>query len=283
VQRIFVGDVQGCADEFGDLVARVENEIGRDYELWLVGDVVNRGPASLRALQKLRALQDGGRARVVLGNHDLSLLRVAYGQRDLVADDTFQDVLEAGDAESWLEWVRGWPLVEAGRLGAQDFAMVHASVAPGWSLDQLAANARRVEERLRESRREAKRLLAAKPGDDPDADVLARLTRARSVEARGRWSSREPATPDDAWHRRWSARDPAYGVVYGHWATQGLHVARNLRGLDTGCVYHGAYGDRYLTAWLPSHDDATPFAVPDERFLRIPGRGRRPRLRSGNG
>ena len=283
VQRIFAGDVQGCADELGDLVARIENEIGRDYELWLVGDVVNRGPASLRALQQLRALQDGGRARVVLGNHDLSLLRVAYGQRDLAPDDTFQEVLEAGDAESWLEWVRGWPLVESGRLGAQDFAMVHASVAPGWSLDELAANARRVEERLRESRREAKRLLAAKPSDDPDADVLARLTRARSVDARGRWSSREPATPGDAWHRRWSALDPRYGVVYGHWATQGLHVAPNLRGLDTGCVYHGAYGDRYLTAWLPSGDDATPFAIPDERFWRIPGRLRRPRLRRENG
>jgi bis(5'-nucleosyl)-tetraphosphatase (symmetrical) len=282
VQRVFAGDVQGCADELGDLVARIENEIGRDYELWLVGDVVNRGPASLRALQQLRALHDGGRARVVLGNHDLSLLRVAWGQRDLASDDTFQEVLEAGDADAWLEWVRGWPLVETDRLGAQDFAMVHASVVPGWSIEELAANARRVEARLRESRREAKRLLAAKPTDDPDADLLARLTRARSVDARGRWSSREPAAPGDAWHRRWAAQDPKYGVVYGHWATQGLHVATNLRGLDTGCVYHGAYGDRWLTAWLPSRDDATPFAVPDERFWRIPGRGRRPRLRREN-
>ena len=255
---------------------------GRDFELWLVGDVVNRGPASLRALQQLRALHDGGRARVVLGNHDLSLLRVGYGQRDLAPGDTFQDVLEAADADAWLEWVRSWPLVETGRLGAQDFAMVHASVAPGWSLEQLAARARRVEARLRESRREAERLLAARPEDDPDADVLARLTRARSVDARGRWSSREPASPEDAWHRRWAAQDPDYGVVYGHWATQGLHVARNLRGLDTGCVYHGQYGDRFLTAWLPADDDATPFAVPDERFWRVAARGRGARVRDEN-
>jgi bis(5'-nucleosyl)-tetraphosphatase (symmetrical) len=279
VQRIFVGDVQGCADELGDLIARAKGEIGGDFELLLVGDVVNRGPASLRALQQLRALQDGGRMRTVLGNHDLSLLRVAWGLRDLMDDDTFQDVLEARDAESWLEWVRSWPLALTGRVGGQDFALVHASVAPGWSLDGLRVRAARVEARLRESRKEAKRLLAAKPADDPDAEVLARITRARSVDARGRWSSREPATPDDAWHRRWFAHDPPYGVVYGHWATQGLHVAPKLRGLDTGCVYHGAYGDRSLTAWLPSDDSAEPFAVPDEGFWSIPGRSRRPRLR----
>jgi bis(5'-nucleosyl)-tetraphosphatase (symmetrical) len=282
VQRIFVGDVQGCADELGEVIARAEREFGRDFELWLVGDTVNRGPASLRVLQRLRALHDEGRARIVLGNHELSLLRVAYGQREVLAGDTFQDVLEAADAEMWLGWVRSWPLVASGRLGEQDFAMVHASVAPGWSRGVLEANARRVEARLRGSRLEAERLLAAKPGDDPDADLLARLTRARSVDARGHWSSREPATPDDAWHRRWLAHDPDYGVVYGHWATQGLHVARNLRGLDTGCVYHGAFGDRHLTAWLPPHDATAPFAVPDDHFWHISGRERQPRVRDEN-
>ena len=279
VQRIFVGDVQGCADELGDLVARVGVSFGRDFELWLVGDIVNRGPANVRVLQQVRALQDSGRARTVLGNHELSLLRVAFGQRALAADDTFQQVLEASAADDWIEWLRRLPVVETGRIGAQHFAMVHASVAPGWSLADLSTFARRVEERLRESRRDAKRLLAAKPSEDPDADVLARLTRARSVDARGRWSSREPASPEDAWHRRWAAHDPGYGVVYGHWATQGLHIARNLRGLDTGCVYHGAYGDRFLTAWLPADEDVAPFAVPDERFWRIAARARDSRIR----
>ncbi len=274
VQRIFVGDVQGCADELGDLVARAASRFGRDFELWLVGDIVNRGPANLRVLEQVRALQEEGRACVVLGNHELSLLRVAFGQRALADGDTFQQVLAAGDSDDWLEWLRRLPLVVAGRIGAKDFAMVHASVAPGWSLEDLVAQARRVEARLRESRRDAKRLLAAKPGEDPDADVLARLTRARSIDVRGKWSSREPASPEDAWHRRWAAHDPDYGVVYGHWATQGLHVAPNLRGLDTGCVYHGAFGDRFLTAWLPADDEATPFAVPDERFWRIAPRAR---------
>ena len=280
MQRIFVGDVQGCADELRDLIARARSDFGREFELWLVGDIVNRGPDNVGVLRQVRELRDAGRARVVLGNHELSLLRVAFGQRSLAEDDTFQQVLEASDASDWLEWLRTLPVVETGRIGKQDFALVHASVAPGWSLTELGARARRVEEGLRESRRDAKRLLAVKPGDDPDADVLARLTRTRSVDARGRWSSREPASPDDAWHRRWAAHDPGYGVVYGHWATQGLHVARNLRGLDTGCVYHGAFGERFLTAWLPTDDGKQPFAVPDARFWRIAAHARRRNAKS---
>ena len=274
VQRIFIGDVQGCADELGDLLARAAAAFGHDCEFWMVGDLVNRGPASLRVLELVRPLHDEGRARVVLGNHELSLLRVAFGDRPLSPDDTFKDVLEARDADGWIAWIRSLPLVAAGRLGGQRVAMVHASVAPGWSFDEAIAYARAAEERLRDTRREARRLLNAKPEQDPDADTMGRITRTRSVDARGRWSSREPERPEDAWHRRWAAGDPDFGVVYGHWATQGLHVADKLRGLDTGCVYHGTHGDRFLTAWLPSDDDVAPFAIPDDRFWHIPGRGR---------
>jgi bis(5'-nucleosyl)-tetraphosphatase (symmetrical) len=272
VQRIFVGDVQGCADELDELIARARGAFGGEFEIWSVGDVVNRGPASLRALATLRALVDAGRARYVLGNHEVALLRVAAGQRALDPDDTFQDVLEAGG--DWLDWLRTLPLAIADRLGEDGFAIVHAAVAPGWSLADLGAHARRVEARLAASRAEAKRLLAADRHADADADVLARTTRCRRVDARGRWSSREPARAEDAWHARWCAASPDYGVVYGHWATQGVHVAKLLRGLDSGCVYNGAWGPRHLTAWLPARDAAHPFDVPDDHFWQIAARGR---------
>jgi bis(5'-nucleosyl)-tetraphosphatase (symmetrical) len=273
VQQIFVGDVQGCADELDELVARARATFGEDFELWLVGDLVNRGPASLRVLRTVRRLSEAGRARVVLGNHEIALLRAGVGLRDPAPDDTFQDVLEAGDRDAWLDWLRRLPLVESGRIGQRRFAMVHAAVAPEWSLDQLAARARAVEQRLAGPRRGAEALLAA-DRDDADADALARLTRCRSVDATGRWSSREPAHREDAWHRRWASRGHDYGVVYGHWSLQGLHVAPRLRGLDTGCVYHGWGRDGFLTGWLPAPGDADPFRVPDERFWRIPARAK---------
>jgi bis(5'-nucleosyl)-tetraphosphatase (symmetrical) len=271
VQRIFVGDVQGCADELGDLLERARAAFGGDFELWLVGDLVNRGPASLRVLQTVRALCDAGRARFVLGNHELSLLRRSFGLRGREDGDTFEDVLEAGG--DWLDWLRRQPVLVADRLGDERFALVHASVPPRAELAALRERAARIEARLADSTREARRLLGA-DRDDEDADLLAQVTRCRSVDARGRWWAREPKDARDAWHARWSASSPHYGVVYGHWATQGLHVAAGLRGLDTGCVYHGAWGDRFLTAWLPKPEDRQPFRAPDDRFWHVPARAR---------
>ena len=82
VQPIFIGDVQGCAAEFFELVARAEERFGSDFELWLVGDLINRGPGNLELLQRVREWVEDGRCRYVLGNHEVSLLRVAWGLRE---------------------------------------------------------------------------------------------------------------------------------------------------------------------------------------------------------
>jgi bis(5'-nucleosyl)-tetraphosphatase (symmetrical) len=275
VQRIFVGDVQGCADELDDLLARARAEFGDRFELWLVGDAVNRGPDNVRVLARTRALVDSGRGAYVLGNHEMALLRVATGLRPLSPLDTFTDVLALSDAAEWLEWLRRRPLVVAGRLGRQRFAMVHAALHPEWSLDEIVAGAQRVESRLgHRSPRELERLLAADRARDPDRDLLGRFTSCRSVGAGDAWSTEPPGdvAGERAWHEAWSARGHRFGVVYGHWSLQGLHVARWLRGLDTGCVHHGRGRDGTLTAWLPDPDDDTPFDVPDERVWQVPAR-----------
>jgi len=273
VQRIFVGDVQGCADELKALLQRAESAFGDRFELWLVGDLVNRGPGSLHALSRVRRLIEAHRARYVLGNHEVSLLRTAAGLRALQPRDTFGEVLAQPDADDWIDWLRRRPLLETGRLGHQPFAMVHAAVHPDWGLDRLAERARRVEARLGgASRREAERFLAADPREDPDRDDLERLTGCRSVTLAGSWSEELPLDDADAWHSHWAARQHGYGIVYGHWALQGLHVAPWLRGLDTGCVHHGRGRDGVLTAWLPEPTAETPFDVPDEHFWQIPAR-----------
>ena len=130
-QPIFVGDVQGCADELETLVDRAEATFGDAFELWMVGDVVNRGPANLRALQRVRELVAAGRGHYVLGNHELNLLRVAAGAAELGPLDTISDVLEAPDADEWIEWLRRRPLAIVGEIGSRSFVLVHASVPPG--------------------------------------------------------------------------------------------------------------------------------------------------------
>lgn len=275
MQPIFVGDVQGCAAELAELLERAEARFGSAWELWLVGDLVNRGPSNLDLLRRVREGVERGRCRYVLGNHELSLLRVAWGQRQLQALDTFQDVLDDPELDDWLEWLRRRPLVESGTLGRRPFAMVHAAVAPEWSLTETERRARAVEARLgADDASQARALLAADRREDPLADDLGRLTRCRSVRPGGRWSWRDPRSPREAWHHAWRARDHDYGVVYGHFAVQGLHVDEGVRGLDTGCVHQGRGRDTWLTAWIPRTERADPFALPDDGFWQAAARRR---------
>ena len=277
MQRIFVGDVQGCADELELLLERIRGTYGDEFVLWVAGDLVNRGPENRRPLERVRALVEAGRAQYVLGNHEIHLISTHLGLRDLSENDSIGDVLAAPDAGEWVTWLRGRPLVVPGEIDGQRFAMIHASCGAGWSHAELVERGAAASARLSASESDARSFLAADPADDPVRDDLARLTRGRAGDASG-WSSKEPATPEGAWHHAWAAAAPDYGLVYGHWARQGLHVANGLRGLDTGCVHHGRGRDGFLTAWLPDSevrpDGGRAFDAPDDRFWQIPARRR---------
>jgi bis(5'-nucleosyl)-tetraphosphatase (symmetrical) len=103
-----IGDVQGCFTPLLALLDRLHFDYTRD-QLWLAGDLVNRGPQSLEVLRFVKAL--GDRVVTVLGNHDLHLLTVAYGRRRLKPKDTFTDVLTAPDRDDLPTWLRHRPLV----------------------------------------------------------------------------------------------------------------------------------------------------------------------------
>ncbi len=270
MQRVFVGDVQGCGDELEALIDRIRGDFGADFELWLVGDLVNRGPRNLDVLRIVRELWDAGRARAVLGNHEVGLLQTALGIRKPAPLDSTGDVLAAADLTDWIDWLCGLPVSLSGRLGPRRFAMVHGSVPPGWSLEKLDEHSRAIEVRLA-SRRDRKRFLARDKAAKT-FEIFDRLLTCRSIGPGGDWSSRPPSGDRVAWHEAWQAADPDFGVVYGHWSLQGLHVAPGLRGLDTGCVHNGRGRDTHLTAWIPDESAADPFAVPDHGFVQIPAR-----------
>lgn len=281
-QHVFVGDVQGCADEFEELLGRLEVEFGSEFVLHSVGDLVNRGPDNLRVLERMRELEDAGRGCHVLGNHDVALIAALLGVRPLGERDTLGDVLASSDADDWLEWLRGRPLAEKGEVGGEVFVMVHASVHPDWVAEDCIEAAARVEVRLRAGDRDSVcRFLEEEVKETvsgSDRDVLGRVISCRVVRGES-WASRAQAGSDaEPWHRAWQGRGHDYGVVYGHWATQGLHLAPGLRGLDTGCVHHGRGRDGYLTAWLPTAPGdppgVPPFRVEEPTLWRIPARRR---------
>jgi bis(5'-nucleosyl)-tetraphosphatase (symmetrical) len=232
-QRLFVGDVQGCADELESLLEQLRFDPDA-HELWFVGDLVNRGPASARVLRLAREL--GGRS--VLGNHDLHLLGVAAGERTLRTGDTLEDALGAPDRDALLDWLRSQPLLH----GWDDLIVVHAGLHPRWSDPEAVT--RPLEAAIRAGRI---------PWDDPD---LRFATRVRHCDASG-------AQPPDDLHpgpgfAPWDAYYcGARTVVFGHWAARGLVRGPRTRGLDTGCVWGGA-----LTAWIAEQD----------RFAQVPAR-----------
>ena len=118
-----IGDIQGCYAELSRLLDKLSFDPSGD-RLWLVGDLVNRGPDSLAVLRFVRSL--GAAATVVLGNHDLYLLMLAAGFRKRGKDDTLEPVLKAPDREELLDWLALRKLFHAeGR-----FAMVHADSFP---------------------------------------------------------------------------------------------------------------------------------------------------------
>jgi len=129
--------------------------------LWLVGDLVNRGPGSLPILREVKALGDA--ARVVLGNHDLHLLTVAAGHREPHLSDTIDDVLGAPDRDALVGWLRSQPLV----VREDDLLMVHAGLLPSWTAAHAQMLSGEVEAKLASD--DAHRFLGVLYGDEPSA------------------------------------------------------------------------------------------------------------------
>jgi bis(5'-nucleosyl)-tetraphosphatase (symmetrical) len=263
-----IGDVQGCDAELGALLGALKFSADRD-SLWFVGDLVNRGPDSLKVLRRIRALGDA--ATVILGNHDLHLLAVSYGSARLRDDDTLEAVLAAPDRAVLLDWLISRPLLhEDPRLNV---CMVHAGLAPQWDLALARECAHELERALR---RDPVKLFDRMYGDQPDRwdDALEGeerlrfiancLTRLRYLDAEGRLVLRAKGSPKKAqskslipWFEAHGARWRGSRILFGHWSTLGYFSNADVTGLDTGCVW----GDR-LTALRLDVPDAKPVQVP---------------------
>ena len=249
--RYAIGDVQGCCDELKALLKRCDYSSDRD-ELWFVGDLVNRGPKSLETLRFVRAL--GANATVVLGNHDLHLLALAFGSRRKTKDgDTLDEVLDAPDRDQLLEWLLGRPLAVYDEPRG-DF-LVHAGLAPEWAPRFAAKLAREVEAVLRD---DARALFDAMYGNKPEKwqdslrgmdrlrFVINVFTRMRFVKRDGTVDLKMKGTPGQQppeylpWFDAPERASREVRVVCGHWSTLGLLRRRDLLALDTGCVWGGA-------------------------------------------
>ena len=270
---LLVGDVQGCDDALERLLAATGFSASRD-RLLLLGDLVNRGPASLAVLRRVAALGDA--ARCVLGNHDLHLLAAAHGLRPLHKSDTFAQVLD--EAPRWIEWLRWQPLavLESGWL------CVHAGVVPQWSTEQTLTLAGEVQTLLRGPAlvdflrqmygNQPQQWSDSLAGSERARFVVNALTRIRFCSADGRLDFKTKEGADAApegfmpWFKVPGRATALQPMAFGHWSTLGLINEPLLLATDTGCVWGGALsavridGGRREVFQVPCHQARQPGA-----------------------
>lgn len=243
-----IGDVQGCDEALGQLLEKIGFSPSRDT-LYLLGDLVNRGPQSLAVLRRLMALE--GSAHCLLGNHDLHLLATATGVRKPHRSDTVDDILNAPDRTALLDWLRARPMA----LYEHGWLMVHAGVLPQWDVNQTLALAQELEKVLRSP--DWTDFLHHMYGNEPAQwhDDLAgaerlrvvvnALTRLRFCSAQGvmEFDSKDSAGTAPTGFMPWfdvpgrSTLDVS--VAFGHWSTLKGAGRAGVLPLDTGCVWGG--------------------------------------------
>jgi bis(5'-nucleosyl)-tetraphosphatase (symmetrical) len=252
-----IGDVQGCDDALGRLLETLGFSPSRDT-VYLLGDLVNRGPQSAAVLRRLMAY--GAAAQCLLGNHDLSLLAVAHGLRTPHRNDTVGNVLQAPDRDALLDWLRHRRMA----IHAHGLLMVHGGVLPQWDVAQTLALAAEVEQVLRGD--SMAHFLAQMYGNQPDrwsdslqgADrlrvIVNALTRLRFCTADGVMdlkTSGGPGTQPPGYHAWFDVpgrKTASTCIAFGHWSTLGYLRRPDVISLDTGCVWGGCLSALHLDA-----------------------------------
>ncbi|WP_163932126.1 symmetrical bis(5'-nucleosyl)-tetraphosphatase [Paraferrimonas sp. SM1919] len=244
-----VGDIQGCYKELQKLLSKVDFNPSRD-ELWCVGDLVARGPDSLKTLAFLYQLE--GSAKVVLGNHDLHLLAVAHGLKKANPKDKLNKLLNDSRLPIYLQWLRQQPLLRHSQK--HNIVMTHAGIPPAWDLANAKTHAQRVEQQLQSS--DYLQLLSNMYSKQPKyycADLspqqslrytINALTRMRFVDINGGLDfeyKHSPYNQTVAGLMPWFVhpqQKTQQTIIFGHWAAlMGRTDNPDYIALDTGCVW----------------------------------------------
>lgn len=247
-----VGDLQGCLTPLKKLLEKVNFNSDND-ELWVAGDIVNRGPQSLETLRFIRHM--GSAAKVVLGNHDLHLLASAAGFKRPNKKDTLDEILNAPDRDDLLQWLQKQPLLHHDKK--TEDTMVHAGIPPNWSLTEARGYAKEVEDVLRGDH--ANDFFAEMYGNQSDHwnDALTGMDRLRAItnyftrmrfckadgtlDLKTKTGPEEPPEGYAPWFAHAEHACQHSPIIFGHWAAlQGKTNSTNFLALDTGCVWGGS-------------------------------------------
>ena len=241
-----IGDVQGCYDALQRLLVHV-NFTPADDQLWFCGDLIARGPDSLATLNFIKTL--GNAAKCVLGNHDLHFLASYFGFSNIKAADKLEQLQQAPNLEELVGWLLQLPLIHQSSDNKQ--WMVHAGLAPEWTLNEAVTAAAAVSKQLKH---QPEQIFAIMYGDTPSIWQQAQTeqqrwrftinacTRMRFCQPDGALSLQEKGSPLKQsglvpWYEFWRSKTHPE-LFFGHWAAlNGYSPVQDIHALDTGCVW----------------------------------------------
>jgi bis(5'-nucleosyl)-tetraphosphatase (symmetrical) len=262
-----IGDVQGCDSALQRLLDKISFSPSRDT-LYLLGDLVNRGPDSAAVLRRLMGLD--GSAQCLLGNHDLHLLAASVGARRPSRKDTLGNVLQAPDRDAMLYWLRQQHMALLLEHQKQSFLMVHAGVLPSWTATQTLALAAEFEAVLRGP--DLSDFLHQMYGNSPNCwhdslqgmdrlrMIVNALTRLRFCTAEGvmEFDTSDGAHAAPPGYLPWfdvpGRKTADVTVAFGHWSTLGWLGRNDLFALDSGCVWGGCLSALKLGSGTAAHE-----------------------------
>lgn len=245
-----IGDLQGCFSCLQKLLKQIKFNLAKD-KLWIVGDIVNRGPESLECLEFVYNNQDY--VQIVLGNHDLHLIACYYGISTPKKSDTLTPILKSSKSEILIDWLCHQPLIHYNK--EYDAAMVHAGIWPSWSLSKALKKSKKVEDILKSKETRIK-FLEQMYGNEPSHPTLSKdkydklrftvnsCTRMRFLtsEQHLELTTKDCNEKTDLipWFKIKRQDKHPQTIFFGHWAAlSGKTDSNKFIGLDTGCVWGG--------------------------------------------
>ena len=136
-KTFIVGDVHGCFQEFLAILKKADYRADT-HRLILVGDIINRGPFSLKMLKWVK----DNKVEMVRGNHEQAFLSGA--EKNKWASPILKQLKTEMKEElnQWVKWLSQLPLY----IEEKDFLVVHAGLVPKekpqYSAPQLLMNIR---------------------------------------------------------------------------------------------------------------------------------------------
>ena len=246
-----IGDIQGCYSAFRKLLDKIKFDPSID-QLWLVGDLVNRGGKSLETLRFIHSIAPN--VTCVLGNHDFHLLAGQHQNSKQDNKPEFKAIYQASDSDELLHWLTHQPLMHIDE--SLRMVMVHAGLAPQWPLKKAQSLAKKVEKILQSDDKKRRKFFTKMYGNHPtvwksDLDLAMELrvitntfTRLRFCKSNGKmnYTDNGPPGSQKSSYQPWfihPRKTQDYTIVFGHWSALGLYFGHQVMGLDTGCVWGG--------------------------------------------